>query len=66
MFPANLFKEERFLLMEKDEIMERWVEYIDELFLDERGENPNIRKPVEGPKILKNKVRAAINKIKRN
>ena len=54
------------LLIEKDEIMERWTEYTDELFLDEREDKPNIRKPIEDPTILKSEVRAAINKMKRN
>ena len=54
------------LLMEKEELTERWAEYIEELFMDERGEKPIIQKPIEGPEILKSEVKAAINKMKKN
>ena len=54
------------LIMEKDEILERWSEYIEELFDDERGQKPVIRKNIEGPRILKAEVTAAIAHTKRN
>src|SRR5579872_5638312 len=41
------------ILMDKEEVLERWTEYIGELFSDERIEQPRIRKNVVGPKILK-------------
>lgn len=39
--------------MEKDKIIERWTEYIQELFEDDREAMPQIRKTMEGPEILK-------------
>ena len=54
------------VLMEKDKIIERWTEYIQELFEDDREAMPQIRKTMEGPEILKDEVRFAIKKMKRN
>ena len=54
------------VIMEKDKILERWTEYIDDLFTDDRGEKPEIRKTMEGPEILSSEVRAALQKMKRN
>ncbi|XP_072134488.1 5-formyltetrahydrofolate cyclo-ligase isoform X2 [Mobula birostris] len=53
-------------IMEKDEIMNRWAEYIQELFEDNRGEKPEIKKNFEGPSILKSEVCNAISKMKGN
>ena len=47
-------------------MLERWTEYIEELFNDERIENPSIRKNVDGPKILKSEVKSAISRMKNN
>lgn len=46
-------------LLEQEQILERWDEYIEDLFYDDRGEKPRISKPVEGQPILK-EVRHAI------
>ena len=54
------------VLVEKDKILERWNEYIGELFHDNRGEKPTINKPMEGLKILKAEVRTAISRMKKN
>src|SRR5579872_4891928 len=54
------------LLMEKDQILNRWTEYIQELFEDDRGDLPQIRKDIDGPDILKDEVRFAIKHMKRN
>ena len=54
------------VLMEKEKIIERWTEYIQELFEDDREAMPQIRKVMEGPKVLKDEVRFAIKKMKRN
>jgi len=54
------------VLMEKDKILERWTEYIGELFADYRGNKPEIRKAIEGPKILTSEVRGALQTMKRN
>ena len=52
--------------MEKEAILERWSEYIKDLLKDERGCKPEIRKNMEGPKILQTEIRAAVNKMKKN
>ena len=54
------------IIMEKKEILERWTEYITELFHDCRGEKPAILKNLEGPTILRSEVQAALAKMKRN
>ena len=50
--------------MEKEAILERWSGYIKDLFKDERGCKLEIRKNMEGPKILLTEIRAAVNKMK--
>ena len=53
--------------MEKAEVLERWTEYIKDLFEDDRRkEKPKITRNIEGPKILKAEVRRAINRMKNN
>ena len=54
------------VLMEKSEILNRWSEYIQELFDDDRLPKPNIRKNIEGPSIMKDEVRQAIKSMKNN
>ena len=54
------------IIMEKDKVLQRWTEYITDLFHNNRGEKPIIRKNMEGPEILRSEVRAAIAKMKRN
>src|SRR5215469_8352859 len=44
--------------------MERWDEYISELFRDNRQENINIQYNGEGPPILKEELEDAMNKMK--
>jgi hypothetical protein len=39
------------ILMEKCDILNRWSEYIEELFDDNRVSKPNIKKGIEGPPI---------------
>src|SRR5215469_6571721 len=46
------------------EVMERWDEYISELFKDNWQENINIQYNGEGPPILKEEVEDAMNKMK--
>ena len=46
--------------MEKKDILLRWSEYIEELLYDDRGEKPEIAKPMEGPSILQAEVEKAI------
>ena len=52
------------ILMDKNDVLERWAEYIEELFEDTRGEKPVIKKELEGPPILKEEVDDAIKKMK--
>ena len=53
------------MLMEKDEKLNRWSEYVEDLFKDDRDTKPEIEKNIEGPSILKEEVKAAINKMKK-
>ncbi|GFO19544.1 endonuclease-reverse transcriptase [Plakobranchus ocellatus] len=51
------------MLMEKKEILNRWSEYVEDLFKDDRCKKPKIKKKIEGPTILKEEVEAAIKKL---
>ena len=51
--------------MEEEEVKERWSEYIGELFLDQRPDSMNIQYNNEGPEILQQEVRAAIESMKK-
>ena len=42
-----------FIIMDKTTILERWTEYIGDLFKDNSGEKPIITRNINGPKILK-------------
>ena len=52
--------------MKKSDILNRWSEYIGELFDDNRLPKPNINKNIEGPSIMKDEVRQAIKSMKTN
>ena len=54
------------VIIEKNKILERWTEYISDLFAGDRGSKPEIRKSIEGPEILTSEVRAAPQEMKRN
>ena len=51
--------------MEKEKILERWAEYISELYHDERGDKPPIMKNFDGPPIMKDEVRKAVKLMKK-
>ena len=53
------------IITEKDDILESWTEYIEELFRDNRGGKPEIRMNIDGPKILQSEIRAAMSRKKR-
>ena len=53
------------IITEKDDILESWTEYIEELFRDNRGGKPEIRMNIDGPKILQSEIRAAVSRMKR-
>src|SRR5215469_13381289 len=59
-------KKDGTVVMGKEEVMERWDEYIyiSELFRDNRQENISIQYNGEGPPILKEEVEDAMNKMK--
>ena len=52
------------ILMDKAEVLNRWSEYIEELFDDNREELNILKKEIDGPPILKQEVAAAIKKMK--
>ena len=52
------------ILMDKNDILDRWSEYIEELFSDNRNENIVLKRELDGPPILKEEVQAAIKKMK--
>ena len=51
------------VLFDQQEIQDRWKEYIEELFADDRGEIPQMDN-TDGPVILKEEVRKAINSLR--
>ncbi|GFS11191.1 LINE-1 retrotransposable element ORF2 protein [Elysia marginata] len=50
--------------MEKDKILEKWSEYIKELFDNDREDIEVMKNNFAGPVIMKDEVRAAIRKMK--
>ncbi|XP_063600637.1 uncharacterized protein LOC134776815 [Penaeus indicus] len=52
------------ILTEKEDILNRWSEYIEELYHDERGPPPYISNEDEGPLIHEDEVRKALSKMK--
>ena len=45
--------------------MERWIEYIQELFCDDSGDKPPIPKNMDVPETLRSEVKAALRNMKR-
>ena len=57
---------EGYIIMKKDKILERWEEYIKELYGDNgRNEHFRIRNNSEGPQILKCEVKHVMERIQR-
>ena len=52
------------ILMDKNDILNRWSEYIEDLFHDTRGPPPTIENTTVGPAILKEEVEHALSKMK--
>ena len=52
------------LLTDGDEVVLRWKEYVQELFDDNRGDAPEVRGDMEGPRILLEEVRQAVKEMK--
>ena len=53
------------IIMEKEKILERWSEYIGDLYGSDRNEQFDIELDLEGPVILESEVSHAIHKTKR-
>ena len=54
------------MLVEKDANLNRWTEYVEELFHDVKGSMPSFLDLIEGPNILKSEVRTAIKMMRKN
>ena len=54
------------IVMDKDKILERWSEYIEELFGENHGGIPEIHKDTARPPILPFEVQATLKKIRYN
>ena len=52
------------ILMEKENTLNKWSEYIRELYRDDKGPPPIINNE-EGPEILKEQVQKALKKMKK-
>ena len=52
------------IVMDKEKILERWAEYIGELFEDNGKEHNVMKKNFAGPSIMKDEVREAMRKMK--
>ena len=63
--PGCLKSREGNIIMEKEKILERWAEYISELYHDEGGDKPPIMKNFDGPPIMKDEVRKAVKLMKK-
>ncbi|GFN88795.1 endonuclease-reverse transcriptase [Plakobranchus ocellatus] len=63
--PGCIKSKDGTMLMEKKEILNRWSEYVEDLFKDDKCENPpKKKKNIEGSTILEEEVEAAIKKMK--
>ncbi|GFN80528.1 hypothetical protein PoB_000703400 [Plakobranchus ocellatus] len=62
--PGCIKSKDGTMFMEKKEILNRWSEYVEDLYEDDRCKKPIIEKNIEGPTILKEEVEAAIKKMK--
>ena len=52
------------IIMEKDKKLERWSEYISELFDDDRNEDLTVKDIPEGPEIMREEVENTIKNMK--
>ena len=51
------------MLMENEEVLARWSEYVEELFRDDRRPKPVIKRNLDAPSILKEEVKAVIKNM---
>ena len=61
----SIKKADSTVAMEMDEVKERWNEYIQELFRDQRPETLNLSTNDDGPTILKSEVKCAMRSMKK-
>ena len=54
------------MLVEKDVILNRWTECVEELFHAVRGSMPSFPDLIEGPNILRSEVRTVIKMMRKN
>ena len=52
-------------MTEREDVLQRWKEYVEELYNDERGDKPNYEVVEPGPPILKEEVEKAVKRMKR-
>ncbi|GFN75271.1 RNA-directed DNA polymerase from mobile element jockey-like [Plakobranchus ocellatus] len=52
------------IIIDKEKILERWAEYIRELFKDDRKDHNIMKNNIAGPPIMKEEVETAIKKMK--
>ena len=63
---GNVIKNrEGLVVMEIDEVLKRWEEYVKDLFEDNRGEKPRLHIPMYGPDILDEEIAHVIKSFKR-
>ena len=60
----SIMKTDGTVAVEIEEVLERWKEYIAELFEDERDEQRIVEEPLEGPAIMKDEIKKALRKMK--
>lgn len=53
------------VLTDSEDVLERWREYVKELFEDIRGEVPETNEELNGPEILREEVEQAVKEMKR-
>ena len=53
------------IMMEIEEVLNRWEEYVKDLFEDDRGRKPRIHIPMTGPEILEEEILYVIKSFKR-
>ena len=53
------------IIFEKDKVLDRWVEYVGDLFDDDRPPKPEIAEG-EGPAILQSEVKNALKEMRNN
>jgi hypothetical protein len=52
------------ILTERQEVLQRWEEYVGELYSDDRGDRPDFGEIEPGPPILKDEVKKAVKSMK--